>query len=63
MGFVDVDALAVLPVTAATASAAFARASDPSRDDAERRKHLALLEVSLCAVRDSLTAAIRRRRD
>lgn len=54
MGIVDVDALAVLPVTAASASAAFARASDPSRDDAERRRHLAFLEVRLCAVRELL---------
>ncbi len=54
MGIVDVDALAVLPVTAASASAAFARASDPSGDDAERRRHLAFLEVTLSAVRELL---------
>jgi hypothetical protein len=54
VGIVEVDALAVLPVTAASASAAFARASDPSRDDTERRRHLAFLEVTLSAVRELL---------
>ena len=54
MGIVAVDALAVLPVTAASASAAFARASDPRRDDVERRKHLAFLLNTLSAVRKLL---------
>ena len=54
MRLVDVDPLAVLPVTAAAASAAFARASDPARDDDERREHLPLLQVTLGAVRKLL---------
>ncbi len=54
MGLVDVDPLAVLPVTAASASVGFARASDPRRDDAERRQQLTILEVRLAAVRKLL---------
>ena len=54
MGLVDVDPLAVLPVTAASASAAFARASDPGRDDAERRQQLTFLEETLAALRKLL---------
>lgn len=51
MGLVAVDPLAVLPVTAASASAAFARASDPGADETERRHQLSLLQVALAAVR------------
>lgn len=51
MGLVDVDPLAVLPVTAASASAAFARASDPAGDEVVRREHLAILQVTLTAAR------------
>ncbi len=54
MGLVDPDPLAVLPVRAASASAAFARACDPHRERAERREHLRLLEVTLTAVRQLL---------
>lgn len=54
MGLVNVDPLSVLPVMAASASAAFARASDPARDDAERREHLTFLQVKLAAVRELL---------
>jgi hypothetical protein len=54
MGRDDVDPLAVLPLTAASASAAFARASDPWRDDAERRQQLTFLEVTLAALRELL---------
>jgi hypothetical protein len=43
----EADPLAVLPVTAATASAAFARAADPGRDHLERQQQLAVLETSL----------------
>lgn len=56
MGLVNVDPLRVLPVTAASASAAFARASDPARDDGERREHLMVLEVTLAAVRELLNS-------
>lgn len=51
MGLVAIDPLAVLPVTAASASAAFARASDPGADETERRHQLSLLQVTLEAVR------------
>ncbi len=54
MGLVDVDPLAVLPIAAASASAAFARASDPGRDDAERRRQLTFLEETLVALRKLL---------
>lgn len=54
MGLVDPDPLAVLPVRAASASAAFARACDPRRDRAERREHLRSLELILTAVRELL---------
>jgi hypothetical protein len=54
MGLVDPDPLAVLPVRAASASAAFARACDPHRERAERREHLRLLELTLTAVRQLL---------
>lgn len=50
MGLADVDPLAVLPVTAATASAAFARAADPGRERGERQQQLAVLATSLDAV-------------
>jgi hypothetical protein len=50
MGLVDVDPLALLPVTAAAASAAYARASDPARDDDERQEQLTFLEITLSAV-------------
>ncbi len=51
MEVVDVDPLAVLPVTAASASAAFARATDPSRDRVERREQLRSLRTTLASVR------------
>lgn len=54
MGLVEVDPLAVLPVRAATASAAFARACDPSRDPSERREQLRLLELTLASIRELL---------
>jgi hypothetical protein len=50
MRLTEADPLAVLPVTAATASAAFARAADPGRDHLERQQQLALLETSLDSV-------------
>lgn len=50
MGLADADPLAVLPVTAATASAAFARAADPGRERGERQQQLAVLATSLDAV-------------
>jgi hypothetical protein len=50
MRLTEVDPLAVLPVTAATASAAFARAADPGRDHLERQQQLAVLETSLDSV-------------
>jgi hypothetical protein len=54
MGLVEIDPLAVLPVRAASASAAFARACDPSRDSAERCEHLRSLELALLSLRDLL---------
>lgn len=54
MGLVELDPLAVLPVRAASASAAFARACDPSRDRSERREQLRLLELTLTAIRQLL---------
>lgn len=54
MGLVDVDPLAVLPVTAASASAAYARASDPARDNVERQEQLTFLEITLSVVRELL---------
>lgn len=54
MGLVDVDPLAVLPVTAASASAAYARASDPARDRVERQEQLTFLEITLSVVRELL---------
>jgi hypothetical protein len=54
MRLVDVDPLAVLPVTAASASAAYARASDPARDDVERQEQLTSLEITLSVVRELL---------
>lgn len=54
MGLVEVDPLAVLPVHAATASAVFARACDPSRDPSERREQLRLLELTLTSIRELL---------
>lgn len=54
MGLVDIDPLAVLPVTAASASAAYARASDPARDDLQRQEQLTLLETTLSVVRELL---------
>jgi hypothetical protein len=50
MRLTKADPLAVLPVTAATASAAFARAADPGRDRLERQQQLAVLETSLDSV-------------
>jgi hypothetical protein len=54
MALVEVDPLAVLPVRAATASAAFARACDPHRDPSERREQLRLLELTLISIRELL---------
>ena len=54
MGLVHVNALAVLPVAAASASAAYARASDPSRDHVERQEQLSFLKVTLSVVRELL---------
>jgi hypothetical protein len=51
MGLVAVDPLAVLPITAASASAAFARASDPGADETERRQQLSFLQLKLATVR------------
>jgi hypothetical protein len=50
MRLTESDPLAVLPVTAARASAAFARAADPGRDRLERQQQLAVLETSLDCV-------------
>jgi hypothetical protein len=50
MRLAEADPLAVLPVTAARASAAFARAADPGRDRLERQQQLAVLETSLDSV-------------
>ncbi len=54
MGVVDVDPLAVLPITAASASAAFARAADPGRDLTERQEQLRSLTSTLASVRRQL---------
>jgi hypothetical protein len=54
MGVVEVDPLAVLPVTAASASAAFARATDPHRDRNERQEQLQALRLMLASVRRHL---------
>jgi hypothetical protein len=54
MGLVDPDPLAVLPVRAASASAAFARACDPGRDNSERCEHLNSLERILTSLRQLL---------
>lgn len=51
MGDVDVDPLAVLPLTAASARVTFARATDPSRDRAERQEQLRSLTTMLASVR------------
>jgi hypothetical protein len=50
MTLIEADPLAVLPVTAATASAAFSRAADPGRDRVERQQQLLVLETSLHSV-------------
>lgn len=50
MRLTEADPLAVLPVTAARASAAFARTGDPGRDRLERQQQLAVLETSLDSV-------------
>ncbi len=50
MRLTEADPLAVLPVTAARASAAFARAADPGRYRLERQQQLAVLETSLASV-------------
>jgi hypothetical protein len=54
MGLVDPDPLSVLPVRAASASAAFARACDPGRDNSERCEHLNSLELTLTSLRQLL---------
>lgn len=50
MTLIQVDPLAVLPVTAACASAAFARAADPARDHLERQRQLVRVDSSLASV-------------
>ena len=54
MGVVEVDPLAVLPIIAAAASAAFARATDPGRDSTERQGQLRSLRSLLASVRRQL---------
>ena len=54
MGVVEVDPLAVLPITAAAASAAFARATDPGRHPNERQEQLRSLRSMLTTVRRHL---------
>ncbi len=54
MGVVEVDPLSVLPITAASASAAFARATDPGRDFTERQEQLRSLRSMLASVRRQL---------
>jgi hypothetical protein len=54
MGVVEVDPLAVLPITAAAASAAFARATDPGRDLNERQEQLRSVRSMLTTVRRHL---------
>lgn len=54
MGVVEVDPLAVLPITAASASAAFARATDPGRDFTQRQEQLRSLRSMLASVRRQL---------
>lgn len=54
MGVVEVDPLAVLPITAAAASAAFARATDPGRDLNERQEQLRSLRSRLTMLRRHL---------
>jgi hypothetical protein len=54
MGLVDSDPLAVLPVRAASASAAFACACDPRRARYERCEHLSSLELTLASLRHLL---------
>ncbi len=51
MGVVEVDPLAVLPVTAVSASAAFAGATDPSCDRVERQEQSRSLTTTLASVR------------
>jgi hypothetical protein len=50
MSFADTDPMAVLPVTAARASATFARVADAHRDDSERRQQLMVLEACLASM-------------
>ena len=54
MGVVEADPLATLPITAAAASAAFARATDPGRDLNERQEQLRSLSSMLTTVRRHL---------
>ena len=54
MAVVVVDPLAVLPITAAAASAAFARATDPGRDLNERQEQLRSMSSMLTTVRRHL---------
>jgi predicted DNA-binding transcriptional regulator AlpA len=51
MALIDLDALAALPVAAAAASSAYARAADPGREVSDRRQDLDLLEATLGSVR------------
>jgi hypothetical protein len=50
MRLADTDPMAVLPVTAARASATFARVADAHRDHSERRQHLMVLEACLVSM-------------
>ena len=54
MGVIEVDPLTVLPIIAAAASAAFARATDPGRDFTERQEQLRSLRSMLASVRRQL---------
>lgn len=54
MAVVEVDPLAVLPISAASASAAFARATDPGRDLNERQEQLQSVRSMLTTVRQHL---------
>jgi hypothetical protein len=50
MRVADTDPMAVLPVTAARASATFARVADAHRDHSERRQQLMVLEACLVSM-------------
>jgi hypothetical protein len=50
MRLADTDPMAVLPVTAARASATFARVADAHRDHSERRQQLMVLQACLVSM-------------